>query len=67
MMNDSNVTKTIKQGVGALFSILVCYLHPAKLVSDRYTNKYKRDFLSGVIITKVEVIRVTRREKLYIS
>ena len=36
------------------------------MVYDRYPNKDKRDALGGVIITRREVIRVTRREQIFI-
>ena len=36
------------------------------MVSDRYYNKYKLGALSGIVITQIEVITVTRIEQLYI-
>ena len=42
-------------------------LLPANFIADRYPNKYKRGVIGGIIITRREVIRVTRRENLCIS
>ena len=36
------------------------------MIYDRYPNKDKSDALGGLIITQRYVIRVTRREQLYI-
>ena len=36
------------------------------MISDRYPNKEKRDVLGGLIITRIEVTTVNRRERLYI-
>ena len=36
------------------------------MISDRYPNKDNRDALGGIIITWIDVIRVTRREQLCI-
>ena len=36
------------------------------MIYDRYINKYKRDAPSRVIITRRDVIRVTRTKQLYI-
>ena len=46
-------------------SSIVTSAHPS-LVSDRYPNKYKCDALGGLVITRIDVIRVTRREQLRI-
>ena len=54
------------QGAGASFSVFVLYLQPVKLIAYIYTNKYKCKYLSGIIITNIEVKRVTRREQLFI-
>ena len=51
---------------GVSVSVLLCYLHPSKLISDRYPNKDNIDALSGPIVTPRDVIRVTRREQLCI-
>ena len=61
-----NAPQKKRQGVGASLSVLLCYLHPVKLVFDRYPNKDKRDALGGILITPRDVIRVTSREQLYI-
>ena len=66
MSNISNAPRKNRRGVGASCSVLLIYLQPAKLIHDSHTNKYKRDFLSGIIITQRDVIRVTRREQLCI-
>ena len=66
MLNVLIAPQKNRKGVGASFSFLMRYLHPYKLISDRYPNKGKRDALDGLIITRREVIRVTRREHLYI-
>ena len=55
-----------KRDVGASCSSLLCYLHPAKFISGRYNKKEKGDALGGIVITQRYVIRVTRREQLYI-
>ena len=39
---------------------------PSLFISYSYPNKEKRDAPSGIVITCREVIRVLRREKLYI-
>ena len=36
------------------------------LISYRYPNKDKRYVLGGIIITRIEVVTVTRRKQLYI-
>ena len=66
MSNVSDTLQKNRRGVGASCSVLLCYLHPSELISDRYPNKDKRDTLSRLIITQREVIRVTRREQLCI-
>ena len=55
-----------RQCVGVLYLVLICYLHPSKLIYYRYTNKGKLDVLIGNIITWREFIRFTRREQLCI-
>ena len=42
------------------------YLHPSKLIVDRYSNKDKHDALGGIVVTQIEVLIVTRREQLCI-
>ena len=64
--NVSNTPQKKRQGVGASYSVLLCFLHPAKLVSGRYKKKDNHDALIGIIITSREVIRVTIREQLFV-
>ena len=66
MSNISNAPQIKRKGVGASCSVLLCYLHPSKLIPDRYPNKDKHDALDGIIITRRDVIRVIRREQLCI-
>ena len=66
MSNILNAPQKKRRGVGASCSVLLRYLLPAKLISNRYPNKDKRDALGGLIITQRDIIRVTRREQLYI-
>ena len=66
MSNISNSHWKSRWGVGASLSLLLCYLHQVRLISDRYLNKEKRDMLGGINITQIEVITVTRREQLCI-
>jgi len=66
MSTASNYPRKKRRVVGASCSALIHYLHPDKLIADRYPNKGKRDALSGIIITKREARRVTRRKQLYI-
>ena len=62
----SNAPLKKRQSSGASYSVLVWYLHPSKLISDIYSNKDKRNALSGIIIFKREFRRVTGREQLCI-
>ena len=57
---------TNRGGVGASCSVFFLFLHPAKLVSYRYLNKDKCHAIDGVIINRIDVIRLTIREQLYI-
>ena len=66
MSNISNAPHKKILDVGASCSALLCYLQPAKLISYIYPNKDKFDALSGLVITRRDVIRVTRKEQLYI-
>ena len=66
MSKISNNPPKKRQGVGASCSSLLCYLHPFNFISGRYDKKEKRDALGGIIITRRDVIRVIRREQLYI-
>ena len=65
MLNVLNAKKK-RRGIGASRSVLIRYLHPPKLIYGRYSNNEKHDYLSGIIITRIEVIRVTRRDHLCI-
>ena len=65
----SNVSNALQNKIldkGASFSVLLPFLHPAKLIYDRYPNKYKRGALGGISITWREVIRFTIRDHLCI-
>ena len=66
MSKNLNAPQKKRQGVGASCSVLIHYLYLAKLISGMYPNKSKCDALGGIIITQREVVRVTRREQLYI-
>ena len=66
ILNVSENPQKNRQGVGASWSVLLYYLHPYKLIYDRYPNKDNRDALGGIIITRRDVISVTRREQLCI-
>ena len=66
MSNVLNSLQKKRQGVGASFLVLLSYIHPAKLISERYINKEEHDALSGIIITQGEVKRVTIKDQLYI-
>ena len=66
MSNASNDPPKKRWGVGPSCSVLLRYLQQTKLIADRYPNKDKRDAHGGIIITRREVISVTRREQLYI-
>ena len=66
MLHISNAPQKKRQGVGDSCSVLLHYIQPAKLISDSYPNKDTRDVICGTIITRRDVIRVTRREQLCI-
>ena len=66
MLNMSNAQRKKRRCIGASCSARLSYLHPSKLIYDRYTNKEKLDALGGIIINLRYVIRVTRREQLCI-
>ena len=66
MSNFWNTPQKQRQGFGASCSVLLCYLHPSKLIYDRYPNKENRDTLVGIMITQIDIIRVDRREQLCI-
>ena len=66
MLNISNAQRKKRRCIGASCSSHLSYLHPAKLIYNRYTNKDKLDALGGIIINLRYVIRVTRREQLCI-
>ena len=51
-----------RRNVGASCSVILRYLHPEKLIYERYSNKDKSDVIGGLIITQREVVTVTRRE-----
>ena len=42
-----------KQGVGASFSVLLCYPQPVNCIYERYPNKDKCDALGGEIFTRI--------------
>ena len=46
---------------------MFCFLHPDKLIADKYPNKYNHYSLSSIIIIKKGVKRVIRREQLGIA
>ena len=48
------------------FQVLLCHLHPVRLIYDSYPKKYKIDVLGGIIITWIKVTAVNRREYLCI-
>ena len=66
MLKVSDAPRKKRRGVVASCSILLRYLYLSKLIADRHPNKEKRDFLAGLIMTWREVIRVTRRDQLFI-
>ena len=66
MLNILNALEKNRRGVGASCSVLLRYLHPSKLIYDRYPNKENIDALGGIIITRRDVTRVIRRGNLYI-
>ena len=66
MSNISNYPQNKGQGIGASCSFLLLYLYPYTLNYYRYTKKYKCDALGGIIVTRIDLIRVTRREQLCI-
>ena len=66
MWNYLSAPQKKRRGIGALCSVLLHYLLPTKLVAKRYPNKDKCYSISGIIITRREVRRVTRREQLCI-
>ena len=66
MSTDLNALQKRIQGAGASCLVLIFYLHPTKLIYDRYPNKDKHDALGGIIIIRRDIIRFTRREQLCI-
>ena len=66
MSNILNAPQRKRQGLGASCSVLLHYLHSYKLIYDRYSNKENCGALGGLIITRIDVIRVTRKEQLCI-
>ena len=66
MSNASIAPRKERGSIGASFLVLLKYFHPDKLISDRYYNKENCDAISGIIITRREVMRVTRREQICI-
>ena len=66
MSNALNAPRKKRRGIGASCSVLIRYLYPSNLVSERYPNKDKCDALGGIIITKRDVRRFTRRGQLFI-
>ena len=66
MSNILNFLQQKRRGVGASCSFVLHFIHPSKLIFDRYTNKEKFDTLGWLVITRRDAIRVTRREQLCI-
>ena len=66
MSNILNAPRKKRRDVGASWSVLLIYLHPAKFIYYRYPNKDKRDALGGIIITRRDIIRVNRWEQICI-
>ena len=66
MSNVSKAPQKQRRCFGASYSVLLRFIHPAKLVYDRYPKKYKCDAPGGLIITQRDILRVARREQLCI-
>ena len=66
MPNVSNYPRKKRQYSSASSLAFFRYLHPAKIFYDRHPNKEKHYALGAIIITQRYVIRVTRREQIYI-
>ena len=54
------------QGVGDSYSVLLLYLHLSKMVYESYSTKDNSGSISGIIITRRGIIRVSRRENIFI-
>ena len=66
ILNVSKNPQKKRWGVGDSWLVILRWLHQEIFIADRYPNKDKYDSLSGIIITRREVIRFTRREQLCI-
>ena len=55
-----------RQVIGASWSVLIFCLNSDKLIYDKYPNKDKCYEFCGLVINQRDMIRVTRREQLYI-
>ena len=52
--------KTHPRDVGVSCSVLFCYLLKTKFIDVRYNSNENIDALSGIIINRIRVRRVTR-------
>ena len=53
----------LRLGIGATCSVALKYLHPRKVICDKYTNTTARQTLDGLISLKKETLTVNRREQ----
>jgi hypothetical protein len=57
--------KKLHFGVGAKCSLLVCFLHPSKEVSERITNPINLQRVTNLLLVKTEVIQVNKTDQAY--
>ena len=55
-----------RQGVGAKYSVLLKYLHPAKYFSEKFVNYSKKERLEECVAFRQEVRTVNRKEQVVI-
>ena len=53
----------LRLGIGATCSVALKYLHPRKVICDKYTNTTAQRTLDGLISLKKETLKVNRREQ----
>ena len=53
----------LRLGIGATCSVALKYLHPRKVICDKYTNTTARQTLDGLIALKKETFKFNRRDQ----
>ena len=59
-------TKKLQNGVGATCSAMLRFLHPHKVVTEKYPNAHHKQRLGDLLVVKRETTKVNHVEKMCI-